>query len=159
MENPSSGVGRLDQESVEVLYAYRAKYRRVAFEDLVGNERHEVIQAKYGDRDYFIRFIKGPEEIAERHGDKRYRPVGRAKIKAMVVNDEEAIFTPCPYSVSDVSFIRGRGVSGLTEIASYRGRFCEQARQGETLVASGKLEAVSTRGGGTYHRLVVGGYP
>lgn len=90
---------------------------------------HKVIQGNYGDCDYFIRFIKGAEEIIERYGDERYRPVGRAKIKAMVVNDEEAIFTPCTYSASDVSFIRGRGVSGLTEIVSYRGRFGEQARR------------------------------
>ncbi|MCP8323598.1 MAG: hypothetical protein L6N96_05415, partial [Candidatus Methylarchaceae archaeon HK02M2] len=46
-------------------------------------------------------------------------------------------------------------VNDLKEIASFRGRFCEQAKNGETVIAQGKIERVIN----TYedhHRILLG---
>jgi len=45
----------------------------------------------------------------------------------------------------------------VREMASFRGRFSDQARVGERVVARGRLERVVPRTGVAYHRLVVGG--
>lgn len=159
LENPQSGVSRLDWKGLEELYAFRVKNTHLSFQDFARHERRKVIQGKYRERDYFIRFIKAPEEVKEEYGDKRYSSVGRAKIKAIVTSDEGAIFTPCIYKIGDVQIIEGYAVHDLTEVISYRGRFCEQARTDDTILAYGKVERVSERGGVSHHRLLIGGSP
>jgi predicted nucleotidyltransferase len=82
------------------------------------------------------------------------------KIEAVVVDDSEAIFTPCTYKIEDVKIVEGPKLQPITEIASFRGRFCEQARKGEAVVAQGKLEHVTDhRSGEEYFRLLLGNKP
>ena len=51
-------------------------------------------------------------------------------------------------------------VAPIKEIVSFRGRFCEQARNGETVIAQGKIEKVSVkRDKDEYYRLLLGGKP
>ena len=45
------------------------------------------------------------------------------------------------------------------EVVSFRGRFCEQARKGEKIVAQGKIEQVTKEDGTTYYRLLIGNEP
>jgi predicted nucleotidyltransferase len=74
------------------------------------------------------------------------------------VNDErDAMFTPCRYIVSEVTFLQDPPVTDLREIVSFRGRFTDQARVAERIVARGILERVIPQDQPTYHRLVVGG--
>ncbi|MGB9135589.1 MAG: hypothetical protein WCC63_08450, partial [Candidatus Bathyarchaeia archaeon] len=82
-----------------------------------------------------------------------------AKIKATVTNDSEAIFTPCRYSVENVRLLGGKGGEAVSEVASFRGRFCEQARTGETVIAQGKVEKVRRKDGETFLRLLLGNEP
>jgi predicted nucleotidyltransferase len=56
-----------------------------------------------------------------------------------------------------VRFTDGPAVDDLREITSFRGRFCEQAREGERVLARGKLEKVVVREGEVYYRLPLGG--
>ncbi|MFQ6086953.1 MAG: hypothetical protein ACE5OV_02925, partial [Candidatus Bathyarchaeia archaeon] len=80
---------------------------------------------------------------------------GYAKIKATVTDDSEMIFTPCRYKIADVEVLEGVHVEPIEEIVSFRGRFCEQARNGETVVAQGKVERVQA-GEQVFHRLLLG---
>ena len=95
----------------------------------------------------------------ESYGDRRYEPLGTATIQARVTDDRDAIFTPCRYGVTDVTFQDSPPVAGLqvVEIVSFRGRFSEQVQIGEWAIARGNLERVVLRSGPAYHRLVVGG--
>jgi len=47
----------------------------------------------------------------------------------------------------------------VSEIASFRGRFCEQAGEGETVIAQGKVEKVQKKNSDTFFRLLLGGKP
>jgi len=165
LAEPSSEVTRLDGQGLRALHAAHAADTGVSFDDFVRLQARKVNEGRYRGREYFVRFVKGAAESGERYGDRRYTPLGVARIRARVTDDSEAIFTPCRYGVEDVRFLTGEQVAGLREIVSYRGRFSEQARAGEDIVAHGELERVTFQAGPErsqsdgviYHRLVVGG--
>jgi predicted nucleotidyltransferase len=149
-------VRRLNEEEMRALYASRSQDTPMGFEDFVRLEGRKVIQGKFRGCEYFIRFVKMPAEVGESYGDRKYTSLGRVKIEATVADASQAIFTPCIYGVEDVRFRDGPAVDDLREITSFRGRFCEQAREGERVIARGKLERVVAREADTYHRLLLG---
>ncbi len=175
-------VRRLNEEEMWELYTARSQDTPMSFEDFAWLESRKVIQGRFRGCEYFIRFAKAcperrfangrraPSEVGESYGDRRYTSLGQAKIEATVADASEAIFTPCTYRVGDVRFkappqspptlggkTDGLELSDLREIVSFRGRFCEQAREGERVFAKGKLERVVTSKGEVYHRLLLGG--
>jgi len=87
------------------LFDFRSKDTLMSFEDFVAVESRKVFQGKFLDWDYFIRFVKSPDEIGEKYGEVCYKNCGYAKIEASVVDDSEAIFTPCPYKIENVKII------------------------------------------------------
>ena len=110
--------------------------------------------------DYFIRFVKDWSEFSERYGDMRYKNSGYAKIKARIVDDTDSLFTPCNYRLSDVQVVEGPKLTPITEIVSFRGRFCEQAAIDEGVEAQGKVELVTEiKTGMEHYRLILGGKP
>ena len=156
LSEPGGEVRKLDEWELRRLHALRSQDTPMSFEDFVRLEGRKVIQGKFQGCEYFIRFIKSPSEVGESYGDRRYTSLGQAEIEATVVDASEAIFTPCVYKIEDVQFIEAQHAAPLPgEIASFRGRFCEQAREGERVHARGKLERVITREG-IHHRLLLG---
>jgi predicted nucleotidyltransferase len=153
----------LDPHGMEALYAERLPDTHMGFADFIRTESQKVMQGQFRHRPYFIRFLKAPAEVDERYGDVRYRPLGRAGIAATVADASEAIFTPCRYTLTAVRFLDSAPEVELalppTEIVSYRGRFCEQARTGDTILAFGTLERVQARDGRTWCRLLLGNRP
>lgn len=163
-------VRRLNAEEMRELYASRSQDTPMGFEEFTWLEGRKVIQGRFRGCEYFIRFVKDPVEIDDRYGDRRYTSLGQAGIEAVVADASEAIFTPCTYRVEGVRFkappqspptfggkTDGLEVNDLREIASFRGRFCEQAMEGERVQAKGKLERVVAMEGEVYHRLLLGG--
>ena len=156
LSEPMGEVRKLDEWELRRLHALRSQDTPMSFEDFVRLEGRKVIQGKFQGCEYFIRFIKSPSEVRESYGDRRYTSLGQAEIEATVVDASEAIFTPCAYKIEDVQFVEAQLAAPLPEeIASFRGRFCEQAREGERVHARGKLERVITREG-IHHRLLLG---
>ena len=146
-------------EELQELFKFRVKDTKTSFEDFVRTESRKVLQGKFKKRDYFLRFVKDFNEVEARYGAIRYKNVGYAKIKAVVKDDSEAIFTPCSYKIKSVETLEGVRFS-IEEIASFRGRFCEQARTGETVIAQGKVEHVlGNRQNREYFRLLLGNKP
>jgi 2-amino-4-hydroxy-6-hydroxymethyldihydropteridine diphosphokinase len=150
---------RLDEHGMDDLYAERSTDTHMDFQEFAEMERRKVNQGRFRERTYFIRFIKNTVDADEAYGQLRYTQVGRAEITASIADDREAIFTPCKYRISDVCSPEGRALTNLTEIVSFRGRFCEQARTGESVAASGVLEMVQSSGGRTWQRLLLGNSP
>ena len=158
LSDPSSQVTPLDEQGLQALYAAHAMDTGVPLADFVRLQKRKVNEGRYRECGYFIRFVKEVAEAGEKYGDWRYTPLGPARIQALVTDDREGIFTPCRYMVEKVRFLAGERVSNLREIISYRGRFCEQARAGEEIIAQGILERVASQGGDiVYHHLVIGG--
>ncbi len=149
-----------NMEDLRRLFAFRSKDTFMGFEDFVKVESRKVFQGKFMDRDYFIRFVKDYNEVGENYGDVHYRNCGYSKVEAAVIDDSEAIFTPCTYKIEDAKVVEGPKLEPIREIASFRGRFCEQARKGEMVVAQGKIEQVKNhRSGEEYFRLLLGNKP
>lgn len=156
--------GRLNRygaDDLRALFDFRSKDTSVRFDDFVRTESRKLLQGTFMGVDYFIRFVKGWDEIGEKYGDILYECVGHAGIRAKVVDDSESIFTPCRYKVADVQVLDGSKVSSsVSYVVSFRGRFCEQARNGEVIAAQGKVEYVLNKVKGSEHvRLLLGNKP
>ena len=148
------------QHELRSLFDFRSKDTAMNFEDFVRTESRKAFQGKFTKTDYFVRFVKNWNEIDEKYGDVLYKNSGYAKIKATVVDDSESIFTPCKYAIKGVDVIEGPKLSPITQIASFRGRFCEQATSGETVIAQGKVEHVTElKRHQEYFRLLIGNKP
>lgn len=127
----------------------------IAFQDFARHEKRKSLQGIFRDIDYFIRCVRKPEEVTERYGDRTYLPAGRSTVEAVVEDDSEAIFTPCRYVIDRVRVLEGPGKASPSQIVSFRGRFCQQAKAGERIVAKGCLEKVVSATS-EYFQLVVG---
>ncbi len=156
MDESGNQVNRYSLQGLKELFDFRSKDTVVSFEDFVRTDSRKVLQGKFMGRDYFIRCVKNWNEIDEQYGAILYRPKGYAKIKAEVVDDSEAIFTPCRYKIDNVKILEGPGVEPIEEIVSFRGRFCEQAKNNETVIAQGKAELMQKKGKRGRYRLLLG---
>jgi len=157
LKDPSSLFRPYDAKALRKLFDFRSRDTVMTFEDFVRTESKKVLQGKFVKTDYFVRFVKDWNEIDEKYGDIQYKNVRYARIKATVIDDAEAIFTPCTYRVANVRFVEGSGPETIEEIVSFRGRFCEQAKLGEEVIAQGKIERVTdTRDNSQHFRLLVG---
>jgi uncharacterized protein len=150
-----SEVQRFDSNGIEELYRQRVPDTPMPFDDFARLESNKVCQGLFRQRPYFIRFIKKAQEAAERYGDIQYSALGQSTITATIVDDREAIFTPCKYGIADVRIVEGPPAP-ISEIVSFRGRFCEQARTGECVHASGTVERLQYTSGEIRHRLLLG---
>jgi hypothetical protein len=146
-------------KELKALFDFRSKDTVTSLEDFLRTESRKVLQGKFMNRDYFIRFVKSWDEVEKRYGAIRYTNEGYARIKATVIEDFEAIFTPCCYGIDDIKVLEGVRDKKIVEIASFRGRFCEQAEKGEGVIAQGKVEGVHRAGEPEYFRLLLGNKP
>ncbi|MEM2905908.1 MAG: hypothetical protein QW057_08650 [Candidatus Bathyarchaeia archaeon] len=113
----------------------------------------------YDGTQFSIHPVKARGEVRERYGEKRFRSVGLALIEARCTDAKDSIFLPATYVVRDAVVQEGPQLSDLTEVTSYDGFYAGVVREGETLLAKGKLEQVeSPRTGQHNHRLLVGSF-
>lgn len=147
----------LDEKELRGLHAAHSPDTPLTFHDFARLQRRKVNEGRYRGRSFFLRFVKHPGESDETYGDRRYRPVGPATVRATVAGDGDAIWTPCRYALRQVTVLDGVMVDDLQEIVSFRGRFSDQARAGEIVEARGSVERVACETGKGHHRLVVGG--
>ncbi len=145
-------------EGLKRLYRQRRKDTKIPLKDFLKVERRKILQGKFRNRDYFIRMLKAPQEVSERYGDPRYTPMGFIELTAEVNDDTEAIFTPCIYRIKKVSTKKNFDVKKIEEVASFRGRFSEQAKKGERIFVRGKLEMVTSLRR-KYYRVLIGNRP
>jgi len=160
LKDAASGFKPYSREELQALFDFRSKDTIMSFEDFARVERRKAFQGMYVGTDYFIRFVKDWSQVSEQYGDICYRNSGYARISATIADDSEALFTPCTYRVEDVQVASGPKLSPIKEIASFRGRFCEQAKKGEAVTAQGKVELVTDkRDSSEHYRLILGNKP
>jgi len=158
-ENKNRSFKAYNLDGLRELFDFRSKDTITSFEDFVRTDSRKVSHGKFMGKHFFIRFVKDLNEISEQYGTIIYKPEGRARIKATITDDSEAIFTPCSYKLANVEILEGTKVEPIEEIVSFRGRFCEQARSGEVVIAEGKLERVQQEGKHDHFRLLLGSKP
>jgi len=159
LEDKSSPFKSYSMDGLRALFDFRSKDTFTSFEDFVRTDSRKASHGKFMGRDFFIRFVKDWNEVSEQYGTIIYKPEGSARIKATVANDSEAIFTPCSYKLEDVEILEGPSVDAIEEVVSFRGRFCEQAKSGETVIAEGKVERVQQERKHEHYRLLIGNKP
>ena len=149
-----------NREELAALYDFRLKDTFMSFEDFARVESRKAFQGKYQGVDYFIRFVKDWNETPETYGDTLYENAGYSKLTATVKGDLEALFTPCSYQLENVQVLNGFVTSDVSEIVSFRGRFCEQAKTGEKIIVQGKVERViNKKSNRQYYRVIIGNKP
>ena len=160
LTKPDSGFKPYNRVELQELFDFRSKDTQMSFEDFVLVESRKAFQGKFMGSDYFIRFVKDWSEIDEHYGDVYFKNSGYAKITGNISDNSDSLFTPCTYKLSGVQVVEGPKLAPIAEIASFRGRFCEQANNGETIEAQGKVEKVTNKKTGNQHyRLILGNKP
>jgi predicted nucleotidyltransferase len=148
------------REELKALFDFRSKDTIMDFEDFARVESRKAFQGMYEGTDYFVRFVKNWRQVSEQYGDISYKNSGYARITATIADDSEALFTPCSYQVKRVEVVEGPKPAPIKEIVSFRGRFCAQAKQGENIIAQGKIERVMKKKKENVHyRIILGNKP
>ncbi len=142
------------EKTIGDLFTFRGQESNITFQEFVKIEQRKKLQGIFKGVDYYIRCIKEWNEISNEF--VQYKPIKISTIRAIIIDDSEAIFTPCRYLIDNVKIISGEILGEpIREIVSYRGRFCEQAWNGEKVEVCGKIEQVISRSE-TYFRLLLG---
>jgi hypothetical protein len=148
------------QAEQKTLYDFRSKDTQMPLEDFQLVESRKAFQGMFMGTDYFVRFVKDWREFSERYGDVCYQNSGYVKITAEINDASGALFTPCTYRLKNVVVLEGPPLSPISEVVSFRGRFCMQASEGEKIVTQGKAELVTNqKTGDTHYRLILGNKP
>ena len=151
-------VRKLRNNEMLRLYKFRGADEIMQFDVFVKHELRKSFQGFFGDREFFIRYLPNWAEIDEKYGSIKYVPTGYVKIKARIKDASEAFLSPCRYLLEQIEILDGNKVLNIIEVVSFRGRFCEQAESGESVIIQGKLEEVLTSEGNHY-RVLLGGNP
>ncbi|MHA1706969.1 MAG: hypothetical protein ACTSUX_12900 [Promethearchaeota archaeon] len=124
------------------------------------SEKRKLHQGKFKNVDFFLRYIKSPSDWKGKYEDYSFKNLGRVKLIALIENSKDSIFTPCSYKIKVEQVLRKHiyqkeiNLNEISEVNSYRGRFCEQAVEGERVVIEGKLERVIFKGSSFYRILL-----
>jgi predicted nucleotidyltransferase len=145
-----------NNEELQSLYNFRVADTPMSYDQFVRQEARKTFQGFYLNREFFIRYLPRLSETGERYGGIHYYPEGSVRVKAVVEDASESFYTPCRYRLSHTKVLSGRRVPDITEAASFRGRFCEQAEAGETVLIQGKMERVVTTKD-SHRRILIGG--
>ena len=142
-------------------YNWRVGGSEIEFDDFLKSEIRKLHQGKFNGNEFFIRYIKSPKDWKGTFYDYSYEDYGRIKILAEILSDKDSLFTPCSYDIKTINILeiqtkvsRFYG-ENIKEIASFRGRFCEHAKEGEKVLVEGKLEKVRFKNEPSYYRVLL----
>ncbi len=148
-------IRRLGGERLKELYLTRSKDTQMSYEDFKRVEEKKSNQGLFENTPFFIRYLKDWNEVDERYGEYQIRRLGYAKITAEVLDASQAHLTPAIYLLKDVRVLSGPSSLTVDRLITWRGRFAEQACEGEAIVAQGYVEEYLHKGG-VLRQMVVG---
>ena len=119
---------------------------------LGSSEVRKILHGRVDARDYFFRLLKLPQEV-EIEDDSR--PLSVVRLTARITDAEGAIYAPCSYSIEDCEYLDSCGLPIASQLLSYRGKYTEQAEEGDLVEARGTLEKVVIRGERSF-RVILG---
>ena len=152
---------KYNNEDYKQHYKWRVGGSNISFQDFLKSETRKLHQGKFHGIDFFIRYLKSPEDWQGIFHDFRFKNYGRIKIKATIVNSSDSIFTPCSYGITPMKILESDlkfddfFVNDIKEIGSFRGRFCEHAKLGEKVLVEGKLEKIFYKNSFNHFRILL----
>lgn len=135
------------------LYKKRIKDSTLSYEEFQWYEKRKNNRGVIDGTLFDILATRDWNEIKGKYGEEICEPLGTAKIECKVSDALGAFDNPAVYKVEDVDILEGRNVP-ITEIASFTHTYSGQAKDGEEIIAKGKLEKVVDKN--IKYRLVVG---
>ncbi len=135
------------------LYKKRIKDDSLTYEEFRWYENRKHNRGILEGTLFDILQTKDWNEIKGNYGSVRYEPMGFVEIECTVTDSLAAFDNPAVYKIDEVKIIDGPKVP-ISEIASYTHTYAGQAREGERIIAKGKLEKVI--GKNISYRLIVG---
>ncbi|MFX0074842.1 MAG: hypothetical protein ACFE96_05335 [Candidatus Hermodarchaeota archaeon] len=148
-------------DEYKIHYNWRVGGSGIDFKSFLRSEKRKLHQGKFYGIDFFIRYIKSPEDWKGTYYDYQFKNLGRIKVKAKIIDSTNSIFTPCSYKIicekvlDSKIFLDNINLKSLNEVSSFRGRFCEQAIKGESVYIEGKLEEVQFKNSETHLRILL----
>ena len=107
--------------------------------------------------DYFVRFVKDWNESDEKYGDVQYKIWDKPRSKPLSRMIRNQFSLHADIELKNLESVNGWKSYPVSEIVSFRGRFCEQAKSGEPVEAQGKVEKVThLKTNQTHFRLLIG---
>lgn len=155
-QDEGSGLRPLEGVALHQLAAARGLPPPLEFRAFGRLEARKTLMGLFQGRLYSLRYLRDSEASCP-YGVFRYRGLGACRIRGLVVDASESHYTPSLYRLGEVRVVEGHQAEPITELVSFRIRFCEQAQAGERIEARGRLEAVICDDGPDHYRLVVGG--
>ncbi|MDF1537358.1 MAG: nucleotidyltransferase domain-containing protein [Candidatus Thorarchaeota archaeon] len=113
-------------------------------------ESNKLLQGIFDNKEFFIRIVKTSDEMEFVYEDLSFESLGTRVLTCDILDDSQAIFTPCEYQVEC------RGVPDLVSLVSYRGRYTEHVGKGMCVKTRGTLERVNHRDGRSWLQLILG---
>jgi predicted nucleotidyltransferase len=142
-----SEIHAYDELSLKKHYKTRASGFNISYMDFFNTERKKTHQFLIDDKEVFIRFIKfyRPKAILPQFDDYSFINLGRVALTGIIIDDSKSFFTPGRYAlkITDITSDKGQFTENPIEIFTLRGRFLEQARNGDTVSIQGKLEQIN----------------
>jgi hypothetical protein len=157
----SKNLRKYNMQEYKTHYDWRFGGPNFSFEYFLKSEKRKLHQGKFRGTDFFIRYIKNPEDWKGSFYDYKFKNLGRIEIKAKIVDSTDSIFTPCSYKIKGIEIkdknliLNNINLKDITEINSFRGRFCEHAKDGENVLVKGKLEEVVFKGKQKHLRILL----
>jgi hypothetical protein len=135
------------------LYEKRIKDSSLTYEEYRWYENRKHNRGVFEGTLFDILQTRDWDEIHGTYGTTKYEPMGCIEIECSVKDSLAAFDNPAVYKVEDVNVIKGPEVP-INEVASYTHTYAGQAKEGERIIARGKLEKVI--GKDVSYRLIVG---
>lgn len=148
-----SALKSISDEYWTQLYEKRIKDTSLSYEEFQWYEKRKNNRGVFEGVLFDILATRDWDEIKGRYGEERFESLGTSKVECMIKDAIAAFDNPAVYKVEDVNILEGEDVD-ITEIASYTHTYSGQAKNGEEIVAKGKLEKVW--GQNNRYRIVVG---
>ncbi len=143
----------IEEEYWKRLYQKRLKDSSLTYEEFQWYENRKHNRGIIDGTLFDILQTRDWDEITGSYGSIRYEPMGIIEVECTVKDALAAFDNPAVYKVDDLKTIKGPEVP-VTEIVSYTHTYAGQAREGENIIARGKLEKFIGEKKG--YRLVVG---
>lgn len=135
------------------LYEKRVKDSSLSYEEFRWYEERKNNRGTVNGTLFDILATRDWNEIHGSFGEETYLPIGTMEIEATVSNALAAFDNPAIYQLEDVKILEGHQIPP-SEVASYTHTYAGQVKEGERIIAKGKLEKVAGRN--TRYRLMVG---
>jgi len=135
------------------VYKKRIKDDSLSFKEFCWYEERKNNRGLVNGTLFDILATRSWDEIEGSWADTIYEPMDRIKIEARVYDAMAAFDNPATYKVEDVRILEGPMVD-IDEVVSFTHTYAGQAREGEFIIAEGKLEKYTGVKNG--YRVVVG---